>query len=385
MSYSDDNSFEKIMTRMLANKKLVNVDKRVGSIAYDAIAPCAMELAEVYVKMDILEQQTYLLSATGINLDKKVYDYGVVRNGATISQRIGKFQKYKTDENGDFVFDENGDKILIGMEIPVDTRFVIPEDSETTFVYVGKIDGYDVLECEQAGTKGNQHIGIILPLTPVKDMVTAEIISTYKFGEDGETDDELRNRTLEIINTESFGGNISDYIEFTNAIDGVGNTKVFPAWQFNGSVLLSIVDPQFNPVSQEFINNVKNQIDPEENTGQGVGIAPIGHYVTVTTPVRNEVSVSLFLELETNITVTQVEEQIEIELEKYFDSVRKNFGQNKTLTIYRARIIECALNVPEIVNVTNVLLNNLDEDVILVDAERPNEQYLPYLKGVQIV
>ena len=248
MSYSDDNSFEKIMTRMLANKKLVNVDKRVGSIAYDAIAPCAMELAEVYVKMDILEQQTYLLSATGINLDKKVYDYGVVRNGATISQRIGKFQKYKTDENGDFVFDENGDKILIGMEIPVDTRFVIPEDSETTFVYVGKIDGYDVLECEQAGTKGNQHIGIILPLTPVKDMVTAEIISTYKFGEDGETDDELRNRTLEIINTESFGGNISDYIEFTNAIDGVGNTKVFPAWQFNGSVLLSIVDPQFNPV-----------------------------------------------------------------------------------------------------------------------------------------
>lgn len=385
MSYSDDNSFEKIMTRMLANEKLANVDKRVGSIAYDAIAPCAMELAEVYAKMDILEQQTYLLSATGLNLDKKVYNYGVVRNEATISQRIGKFQKYKTDENSDFVFDENGDKVLIDMEIPVDTRFVIPEDSETTFVYIGKIDGYDVLECEQAGTKGNQHIGIILPLTPVKDMVTAEIISTYKFGEDRETDDELRERTLNIINTESFGGNISDYIEFTNAIDGVGNTKVFPAWQFNGSVLLSIVDPQFNPVSQEFINNVKNQIDPEENTGQGVGIAPIGHYVTVTTPVRNEVSVSLSLELETDITSTQIQEQIEIELQKYFDSVRKNFGQNKTLTIYRARIIECVLNVPEIVNVTNVLLNDLDEDVILVDAERLNEQYLPYLKEVAIV
>jgi uncharacterized phage protein gp47/JayE len=385
MSYSDDNSFEKIMNRMLANERLNNVDKRVGSIAYDSIAPCAMELAEVYVKLDILEEQTYLLSATGLNLDKKVYDYGVVRNEATVAQRIGKFQKYKTDENGEFILDSNGDKILVDMEIPIDSRFVVPEDSETTFIYIGKIDGNDVLECEQTGTKGNQHIGIILPLTPIKDMITSEIISTYKFGEDKETDTDLRNRTLEIINTEAFGGNISDYIEKTNSIDGVGNTKVFPAWQFNGSVLLSIVDPQFNPVTEEFIKNIKEQLDPEENTGQGVGIAPIGHYVTVTTPVKNEVSVSLSVELEAEVTISQVQEQIETEINKYFESVRKEFGQNKILAIYRARVIDSVLNVKEVLNVTNVLLNNLDEDVVLNDTETLDGQHLPYLKEVKIV
>lgn len=385
MSYSDDNSFEKIMNRMLANERLNNVDKRVGSIAYDSIAPCAMELAEVYVKLDILENQTYLMTATGTNLDKRVYDYGVIRNEATASQRIGKFQKYETDENGDFVLDSNGDKILIDMEIPINSRFVIPEDSETTFIYIGKIDGNNVLQCEQLGTKGNEHIGTILPLTPVKDMITSEIISTYKFGEDKENDTDLRNRTLEIINTEAFGGNISDYIEKVNSIDGVGNTKVFPAWQFNGSVLLSIVDPQFNPVTEEFIKNVKEQIDPEESTGQGVGIAPIGHYVTITTPTRNEVSVKLSVELETDVTITQVQEYVENEIEKYFESVRKEFGQNKTLAIYRARIIDAVLNVKEILNITNVLLNDVDDDVIMVDAERLNEQYLPYLIGVEIV
>ena len=385
MSYSDDNSFEKIMTRMLANERLANVDKRVGSIAYDSIAPCAMELAEVYAKMDILEEQTYLLSATGLNLDKKVYDYGVFRNKATKSQRIGNFQKYKTDENGDYVLDSNNDRILVDMEIPINSRFVVPEDSETTFIYIGKIDGYDILECEQPGTKGNQHIGTILPLTPIADLINAKITSTYKFGEDEETDDELRNRTLNIINTESFGGNISDYIEKVNSIDGVGNTKVFAAWQFNGSVLLSIVDPQFNPVTEEFLKNVKEQIDPEENSGEGFGIAPIGHYVTITTPIKNEISITLSVELEADVTISQIQEKIETELNKYFESVRKEFGQDKTLAIYRARVIDSVLNVKEVLNVKNVLLNNVDEDIILNDVNSIGGQNLPYFKELNIV
>lgn len=385
MSYSDDNSFEKIMTRMLANERLANVDKRVGSIAYDSIAPCAMELAEVYAKMDILEEQTYLLSATGLNLDKKVYDYGVFRNKATKSQRIGNFQKYKTDENGDYVLDSNNDRILVDMEIPINSRFVVPEDSETTFIYIGKIDGYYILECEQPGTKGNQHIGTILPLTPIADLINAKITSTYKFGEDEETDDELRNRTLNIINTESFGGNISDYIEKVNSIDGVGNTKVFPAWQFNGSVLLSIVDPQFNPVTEEFLKNVKEQIDPEENSGEGFGIAPIGHYVTITTPIKNEISITLSVELEADVTISQIQEKIETELNKYFESVRKEFGQDKTLAIYRARVIDSVLNVREVLNVKNVLLNNVDEDIILNDVNSIGGQNLPYFKELNIV
>lgn len=385
MSYSDDNSFEKIMTRMLANERLTNVDKRVGSIAYDSIAPCAMELAEVYAKMDILEEQTYLLSATGLNLDKKVYDYGVFRNKATKSQRIGNFQKYKTDENGDYVLDSNNDRILVDMEIPINSRFVVPEDSETTFIYIGKIDGYYILECEQLGTKGNQHIGTILPLTPIADLINAKITSTYKFGEDEETDDELRNRTLNIINTKSFGGNISDYIEKVNSIDGVGNTKVFPAWQFNGSVLLSIVDPQFNPVTEEFLKNVKEQIDPEENSGEGFGIAPIGHYVTITTPIKNEISITLSVELEVEVTVSQIQEKIETELNKYFESVRKEFGQDKTLAIYRARVIDSVLNVREVLNVKNVLLNNVDEDIILNDVNSIGGQNLPYFKELNIV
>ncbi len=385
MSYSENNTFEKILDRCLANDVLVNVDKRVGSIIYDALAPVCLELAEAYVKMDILEEQTYLMTATGSNLDKRVYDYGITRQEATQALRIAEFKCYQTDDQGGIVYDENNQPILIDMEIPEGSRFAVPEDEDVTFEYVGKTDGYKILQCEQTGTKGNEHVGTILPLVPINGLIEANIISTYKPAEDAETDEELRLRTKNHLNYLSFGGNISDYIEKVNTLDGVGNVKVFPAWQHNGSVLLSVVDPTFSPITEEFAENLKEQIDPEESSGQGIGIAPIGHYVTVTTPVEETVDVTLNVKIDENAVSGEITSEIEEVLQEYVDSVRRNFAQDVTLAIYRARIIERILDsISDVLNVTDVLLNNLDSDVIYTDEGLLGHQYLPKLGQVVV-
>lgn len=384
MSYSDDNSFEKIMDRCLGNKILENVDKRPGSIIYDALAPICLELAEAYVKMDIMEEQTFLTTATGINLDKRAFDYGLSRTPATNALRIAEFKKYKMDSDGNFVHDDKGNKILIDMDITEGARFTLPEDSSITFEYIGKTDGYNILKCEQTGTKGNEHVGTILPLIPIKNLIEAKITSTYKPAEDEETDEELRRRVVDSINYSSFGGNIEDYIEKVNAIDGVGNTKVFPAWQYNGSVLLSIVDPIFNPITDEFAKNLKEQIDPDEDTGQGVGIAPIGHYVTITTPAKKYVNISMSVELMNTVTLETIKEDIERKISEYFETVRKSFGQNVNLTIYRARIIEKVLELKEVLNVKDVALNGNFTDVTFIDEGLIGYQYLPYMGEVTI-
>ena len=384
MSYSDDNSFEKIMDRCLGNKILENVDKRQGSIIYDALAPICLELAEAYVKMDIMEEQTFLTTATGINLDKRAFDYGLSRTPATNALRIAEFKKYKMDSDGNFVHDDKGNKILIDMDITEGARFTLPEDSSITFEYIGKTDKYNILKCEQTGTKGNEHVGTILPLIPIKNLIEAKITSTYEPAEDEETDEELRRRVVDSINYSSFGGNIEDYIEKVNAIDGVGNTKVFPAWQYNGSVLLSIVDPIFNPITDEFAKNLKEQIDPDEDTGQGVGIAPIGHYVTITTPAKKYVNISMSVELMNTATLETIKEDIERKISEYFETVRKSFGQNVNLTIYRARIIEKVLELKEVLNVKDVALNGNFTDVTFIDEGLIGYQYLPYMGEVTI-
>jgi uncharacterized phage protein gp47/JayE len=384
MSYSDDNTFEKILNRCLANDRLVDVDKRVGSIIYDALAPVCLELADAYVKMDILEEQTYLMTATGNNLNRRVYDYGISRRKATRALRIAEFKQYKVDSQGNYVLDENNQRILIDMEIETGIRFAIPENAEITYEYIGKTDGYKILECEQTGTQGNEHLGTILPLTPILNLAQANIISTYKPAEDDETDTELRARAVASLNYGAFGGNIQDYIERVNAIDGVGQTKVFPAWQYNGSVLLSVVDPLYNPITTEFARNLKEQIDPEDSTGQGIGIAPIGHYVTITTPTRQDVDVALTIEFLKTETIETIQEEVERKIEEYFLSIRQSYKQDVNLTIYRARIIEKVLELEFVLNVTDVKLNGEMNDIVYVDEGLLGKQYLPYLRSVTI-
>ena len=38
---------------------------------------------------------------------------------------------------------------------------------------------------------------------------------------------------------------------------------------------------EFKPPTEEFIQQVQTKIDPTQNNGEGLGIAPIGHIVTV--------------------------------------------------------------------------------------------------------
>ena len=384
--YSDGNSFEQILDRTLSNELLSDVDKREGSIVYDTLAPVCMELADAYAKMDILESQLSLLTATGSNLDNRAYEQGMAREQETQAERIGTFKKYQIDEQtGEYVKDENDNKILIDMDIPEGSRFVSPENDSIIYEFIGKDDkDENILRCETYGTVGNEYTGTILPLTAIPDLVEAKITGTHIPAQDTESDDELRTRVINKLNSLSFGGNIDAYIEKVSGIDGVGTCKVFPAWEYNGSVLLSVVDSSYEPITQSFADRIKEEIDPEESSGQGVGFAPIGHYVTVTTPIKSNVKVQFHLDLEADVTIGNVQEECEQKIEEYFNSVRHEFYQDKTLGIYRARIIDKILEIPEVLNVTDVLLNDVDADITYTDEGLLEHQYLPYVSEVII-
>lgn len=382
--YSDGNSYNEILNRALSNPILENYDRREGSVIYNALAPMCLELANLYLAMDIMDMQSFLITATGDNLDKRVSDHGITRIQATQARRKGRFQR--TEQSQD---DEgNPTTEYIDMDIPVGSRFSVPSDSTLTYQYTGMEDGFYILECEQAGSKGNSYVGTILPLQYISDLAVAEIIDDvpYQPGRDEETDDELRARALTIINYDAFGGNIQDYINWVTAIDGVGTAKVYPAWKENGSVLLSVVDSDYEPISTEFQKQIKEQIDPEESTGQGVGTAPIGHYVTITTPEKSNISISCNVVLESGYEVGNVKDAIAEKIQEYFDSERRRFSQDvPSLAIYRARVIAAILEVEQVVNVTDLMLNSKDEDVTLPDETVYDDglvsqikQFLPY-------
>lgn len=338
-------------------------DKRQGSVIYDALAPAAAELAQNYIQLEIWKEQTYLLTAIGINLDNRGGDFSVTRFPATYARRIAR------------MYDQN-DQLT---NISLGSRFATPsETGGIAYVTVNRLDlGLFVLECEVAGTIGNEYFGDILPLFILNNLGRAEIIDTQIPARDIESDDDYRERILARMNQAAFGGNIADYKRFTKEIDGVGNVKVFPVWNGGGTVLLSAIDASYDPISQQFMDIIKQEIDPTEDTGLGVGIAPIGHTVTITTPEKLAINVSATVTLD-NRTIGQIQSQAEANISDYFRTVRADWADHETIDVFAIQVANAILKIDGVINVTGVTLNGSPNDMRLESTAQV--QQLPYLE-----
>ena len=203
-----------------------------------------------------------------------------------------------------------------------------------------------------------------------------------------ETDNELRERYFEALNQKAFGGNIADYRTKVEAITGVGAVQIYPVWNGGGTVKLSIVDPQYAPCSPEFVASVQEQIDPENaegETGLGLGIAPIGHKVTVVTPTPVTIDVSAKISLRMGYNMGQVEQPIKDALKTYIQSLREDWADSNDMNMYYcdvflSRVSSAIVNVMGVANVTDVMLNGAAEDVALV--QNGEIQQLPELGEV---
>ena len=188
-NFSQGNSFEEILTRCLARVS-DTIDKRQGSIIYDAIAPACAELAQCYISLDVYANQTYLATCTGKNLDNLVANYGIERTEATYAKRNAEIR----DINDNF------------MTIATGTRFSVPNEyGGYNFTVIEEIStGNYILECETVGIVGNQYSGTLLPLESINNLGSATLTDVYIAGEDKESDEDLRQRAIEKITETPF-------------------------------------------------------------------------------------------------------------------------------------------------------------------------------------
>ena len=188
----EQQTFDAILNRML-ERVPSDIDKREGSIIYDALAPAVAELAQMYVELDINYNLSFADTATGDFLSRRTAEFGVERQPATKAIRRGLF--YGNDE--------------APLDIPIGSRYAI---DGLVYVATEKIStGVFKLECETAGIAGNQTFGALLPIAGVPGLVSAELTDVLVPGEDEETDEALRSRYYEAVNEPAFGGNVADY------------------------------------------------------------------------------------------------------------------------------------------------------------------------------
>ena len=356
--YSDNNSFEDILKRML-DRIPDTLDKRQGSIIYDALAPAAAELAQCYISLDVYIDQTYLENASGENLDNRVADYGLSRSSATYAQRIGTFK-------------DVDDK---AMSIDIRTRFGIPNvNGGYNYTVTSEIEiGKYVLTCETAGTVGNEYFGELLPIISINNLGSATLGDIYVAGEDAETDTSLRVRAIAKLRETPFGGNIAEYKQYVEGLDGIGACFVIPVWNGGGTVKIVPITSSFEIPTSAKITEIQTALDPTQNAGKGYGIAPIGHVVTVSAPTKLDIDITTDIELDTGYTVNGLQSSIEESIKNYLQKIQENWATEDELTIYISRVSASILMVKGVTNVENLKINNSTNNLTIKPKETLNK------------
>lgn len=351
-----------------------DIDKREGSIIYDALAPAAMVSAQQSLSLANILRETYIKTAQGEFLDYRAVEHGTSRYTATNAEVKARFN----DDDGNPVNVEVGDRFASIAESPIFYTVVKPNN-----------DGTAEMQAEEAGTSANSYIGQVLPVTPNDNLAWAEITEVTIPARDEETDDHLRARLLNSNSWVAYGGNVADYLDMISKIHDVGATQVYPVWNGAGTVKLVILNNDLMPASQTLTKKVKEEIDPEESTTQGYGLAPIDHRVTVVAPETFEVNITMNVTIAENANIDTIRTNIKASLEELFKSLRKDWstidsvnGRGYKLTVYRSKILSRVMTLENVTNATMPQLNGKDEDLQLVFSNTTSQ--LPVLGEVTV-
>lgn len=347
--YSDEMTFDYIMNRMLESVP-DTVDKREGSIIYDALAPAAAELVKCYMELDVVMDETFVDTASLQYLMLRCKERGVAIQGETAAVIEGVFTPSSLD-------------LSAGLRFNCD---------EVNYTITEKISaGHYKLEAETLGTVGNKYTGLLLPIQTVNGLETAQIAAVLIPAEDGDTTDTLREKYYASIDGEAFGGNVADYREKVNAITGVGGVKVYPVWNGGGTVKLTIIASDFTAPSAELISKVQTTIDPEQNHGEGLGLAPIGHTVTVTGTHYADLTVAANVTFAAGWNWDSGKSQITSAVNTYFTDLCKEWEENETTVVRISQIETHLLSTDCVIDIEGTTINGAAKNVELAADEIP--------------
>ena len=349
-----------------------SLDKREGSVVYDMIAPAMYELAYVLNLFIQAGRGSLLQNASGDILDDFALRQGLNRRQATYA------------DVSIHVDDISGADLII----PIGTRFTsIDQDEEVTYLVVESLGNGDYrATAEVAGTIGNSYTGTVTPLSTVANFGEATITGILSLAIDTESDYALRQRVVQVITQVPFGGNVSDYKLKVKEIDGVAGAQVYPTWNGGGTVKISIAGIGYDPVDNAKLIEVQEIIDPTQD-GSGVGIAPIGHTVTVVTPTSVPININATITTASGITVGQVRPQIEENLANYVQELRESWDKpdsmnNYSLTVFLSRVISEIMDVSGVTNVGVVTINGSGSDATL--TQNATTQQMPVIGTITL-
>jgi len=382
MSLFEDRTFENLLASALARVS-PTLDKREGSLVYNGNAPAMAELAQLYIGLDFVFTATYIATAPREYLIERAKDRGMEPKAASAAVFRAEFN----------------------IEVPAGARFScedlnfyvaerMPTDEDTATGLSHKVI------CETAGTVANDYTGALIPIEYIDGLASANLVELLIPGDDEEDTEVFRQRILDALQSQAFGGNQADYKQKVLSIDGVAAVKVHPVWNadtppaafipseavqawFNdgmdgvtdtaakewltaiynaainkkltvgGTVRLVVMAANNSAPSELLLETVQTTIDPTQNAGEGMGLAPIGHIVKVDGVKLQTINITTNIVLTAGWVWANAKPYIEEVIDNYFNELAEAWESSTNLVVrisqIESRILqECSAFVMDI-------------------------------------
>ena len=359
----DTPSYESLLNQALDNIPS-EIDKRQGSIVHMILSAICMEIDDIQMQSTKMHLGSNPVTATGEDLDRESEIYGIERKKATKSEGIIRVTPQLDN-------------------IPVGTRFVSQYTEEPiTYEIVKRVvyedndpeivsKSFYRVRAEEVGDIGNTYIGELLPLVNIRNLETVNLLTIDIVGTDIETDEELRERVGNKMTLTAFAGNVAYYRQIISDYDYIGGLQVYPAWQGGGTVKLVVIDKSKKPLAENILKNLREEIDPINYSGKGLGLAPIGSKVTITSPEIKPIDISCNIKfLSSTANPVEIDAKIQNALESYILELQAKWSSPDEYNNYRVTVVHSAVSskiqgIEGVESVTNLTINGVARDVEL--------------------
>lgn len=336
-------TYESILQRML-DRIPRDMDKREGSIIWDAHSPAALEFELAYIMMDYALQQAFADTQEREYLIRKAKERGITPDPATAALMKGIFVPEGADVAG--------------------KRFSCGRLNYTAVEPIAGEGGAWSLRCDTTGTAGNQNFGALIPIDYIDGLQSAQLTEILIPGEDEQDTESLREEYFASFTDIDYGGNIAGYLKMALDIPGVGAAKVTPAWNGGGTVEITILDAGFNVATPALIAQAQQIIDPKQD-GRGDGLAFIDHIVTVDTASETVVNVATRVSFESGYSWATMQQAVSGAIGAYFTELRKTWANQDAIVVRVSQIESRILALDGVVDVTATKLNGTAANLTL--------------------
>lgn len=358
-------TYEALMEEVLAAAP-PGIDTRKGSIFFDSTSAIVNLIAKYYTDLESVLRITFIYSASDDYLDLRASEYGIQRRAATPARYFFEYTGTRPPVGWRFFHNDSGHYFLLG---------------ETE-------EGQLYLEAEEPGIKCNyiQNGDIAVPVDTVVGMTSANFGEVYEYGTDAESDDSLRERTLEYISGPARNGNRQHYKTWCESVDGVGRARIEPLWNGENTVRAVLISPLGLPVPESVREEVQQYIDPDGlgmtaeidgksyvvGDGLGNGKANIGAHFTAVAAEAVEVELAFKAELRKGRTEEEVQEAVEEAVTRYLQKLVMETEDGETIIVRLSAVGGILSDLTrQLVDYSELTMNGKAENIVLRNTEVP--------------